>query len=192
MDYRLAPEHVYPAPVEDALAAYRWLLERHAPSRIAIGGDSAGGGLSVAALVAFRDAGLPTPAAAVLLSPFTDLGVDGASIGEREGRDPMLSAGFLRWCANQYCGDQPTNEPGMSPLYADLHGLPPLLIQVGSEEVLYSDAEDLARHAREARVSVDFKPYEGLWHVFQLFAGWLEDADVAVAEIGGFLKRYYV
>ena len=192
VDYRLAPEHVYPAPVKDAVAAYRWLLERHAPTHIALAGDSAGGGLSVAALVAFREAGLPMPAAAALLSPFADLGVDGASVGEREERDPMLSSAFLQWCANRYCGGRPTNDPGMSPLYADLQGLPPLLIQVGSDEVLYSDAEDLAQRAREARVWVEFKPYEGLWHVFQLFAGWLKDADAAVAEIGEFLKRRFV
>ncbi len=188
--YRLAPEDPYPAAVEDAMAAYRWLLDQgNSPDLLAIVGDSAGGGLTVATLVAIRDAGLPMPGAAALISPWVDLTRSGDSVLGRAGRDPMLSPPYLRFCAQAYCADQPSSHPGCSPLFADLRGLPPLLIQVGSEEALYSDSERLAKLANRTQVEVNFKCYQGLWHVFQLFAGWLREADDAVAEIGLFLRQ---
>lgn len=188
--YRLAPENPYPAAVEDAIAAYRWLLDQgNSPHLIAIAGDSAGGGLTVATLVAIRDAGLPMPSAAALLSPWVDLSLSGDSVVSRAGRDPMLSPPYIRFCAQAYCADRPVSHPGCSPLFADLRGLPPLLIQVGSEESIYSDSERLAELARRAQVEVDFMCYQGLCHVFQLFPGWLREANAAVAEIGIFFRQ---
>jgi len=161
----------------------------HPPHLIAIAGDSAGGGLTVATLVAIRDAGLPMPSAAALLSPWVDLSLSGDSVVSRAGRDPMLSSPYIRFCAQAYCADRPVSHPGCSPLFADLRGLPPLLIQVGSEESIYSDSERLVELARRAQVEVDFMCYQGLCHVFQLFPGWLREANAAVAEIGIFFRQ---
>jgi acetyl esterase/lipase len=190
--YRLAPENPYPAALEDAMAAYRWLLEYGiSPRRIGVAGDSAGAGLAVATLVAIRDAGLPMPGAAALLSPLVDLTMSGDSMISRAKHDAMLSPAYIRFCAQAYCAGRPGDHPGCSPLFANLRGLPPLLIQTGSEEILYSDSERLAERARLAQVDVTFVCYQGLGHVFQLFVGWLRESDTAIAEIGTFfLQRW--
>lgn len=187
IDYRLAPEHPFPAAVEDATAAYRWLLAQgHAPEDIVLAGDSAGGGLTVAALVALRDAGTPLPVAAVCFSPWFDLTLSGDSIQTQAAADPVLDAASLSRYARAYAAAAPLEHPLISPLYADLRGLPPLLIQVGTAEILLDDATRLAAAAREAGVAVTLQVWEGLFHVFQM-APFLPETREALANVATFL-----
>jgi monoterpene epsilon-lactone hydrolase len=188
VDYRLAPEHPFPAALEDALAAYRWLLTQGpAPRRIVLAGDSAGGGLALAAAMSIRDQKLPAPAALVLISPWTDLTLSGASHASKAAADPMLRASWLKDSATRYAGMRALTDPLLSPALGDLAGLPPMLIQVGSEEILLSDAERLAHGTTQAGGRAQLRRYEGLWHDFQAHAGMLPEADEALAEIGAFV-----
>jgi acetyl esterase/lipase len=188
-EYRLAPEHSQPAALKDALAVYAALLEEgQDPAQLALVGDSAGGGLALATALAARDAGLPLPGALVLLSPWVDLGLGGPSIATHSRRDPMVKASWLQACAKAYRGVASDRDAACSPLFANLHGLPPMLIQVGTEEILLSDAERLAEKARAAGVRAELQRHDGLWHVFQLHAGMLREADAAVAAIGAFVE----
>ncbi|MEJ5220994.1 MAG: alpha/beta hydrolase [Tepidiforma sp.] len=190
IDYRLAPEHPFPAAVDDAVAAYRWLLGQGLePGRIAIAGDSAGGGLTVATLLALRDAGAPLPACAVVFSPWTDLALEGASMDARDARDPMVHRPGLQQMADWYLAGQDPRQPLASPIHGDLRGLPPLLIQVGTEETLYDDAVRIAVRAVEAGVPVAFEPYPEMFHVFQIF-GMLPEAHTAVKAAGAFIARH--
>lgn len=189
-DYRLAPEHPQPAALNDALEAYTTLLEQgQDPAQLSIVGDSAGAGLTLALAMAIRDAGLPLPASLVLLSPWVDLGLSGDTLASHERRDPMLSTGWLRWAGEAYRGQLAKTDPACSPLFGDLSGLPPMLIQVGSEEILLSDSRRLHQRSRDAGVACDYKEYESLWHVFQLHYGWLPEADGAITEVGEFIRR---
>lgn len=189
-DYRLAPEHPCPAAVEDATQAYRWLLEQGVPAaRIVIAGDSAGGGLAVAATLSLRDAGTPLPAGLIALSPWVDLTGSGESVARVGSADPMLPVSGLHDSAALYLAGRDTADPVASPLYADLAGLPPLCIQGGSDEILYSDAVRLAEQARQAGVTVTHKTFQGFWHVFQLHAGALPAATAAVEEMAEFARQ---
>ncbi len=187
VDYRLAPEHPLPAATDDAMNAYRSLLEQGvSPQNIVIAGDSAGGGLSLATSLNIRAAGLPQPAALVLFSPWVDLGVSGAS-AEQVTDDPLLSVGMLRAAGLDYAGDQDPLQPLASPLFADLRGLPPLLIQATDREILLDDARRLDAKARADGVTTTLEIWPGLFHVWQLFAGKLPEAGQALTAAAKFL-----
>ena len=191
LDYRLAPEHPFPAPVEDAVASYRWLLsEGYDPSRIALAGDSAGGGLTVAALVQIRYLGLPVPAAGVCVSPWVDMEGLGESMETRAEADPMIVREGLLLSAKTYLGGADPRAPLAAPLYADLRGLPPLLIQVGDAEVLLDDSTRLAGVAREAGVKVQMDVWDDMIHVWPLFAPILPEGKQAIAQAGEFIKKH--
>ena len=189
IDYRLAPEHPFPAAVEDSVAAYRWMLAQGLkPSRIAVAGDSAGGGLTVATLVAIRDAKLALPAAGVCLSPWTDLEGLGDSMKSKAAVDPMVQKEGLAEMAAHYLQSKDPRSPLAAPLYADLAGLPPLLIQVGTAETLLDDSTRLAERARKACTKVTLEPWENMIHVFQIFAPMLDEGQQAIDKIGEFVR----
>lgn len=190
LEYRLAPEHPFPAAIDDVLAAWRWLRsDQHLDAgSLAVAGDSAGGGLSVALLLATRDAGEALPAAAVLMSPTVDLTSSGASMSERVDQDPISTPELLAGLASDYLAGTDPKEPLASPLFASLDGLPPLLIQVGTADLLLSDAERLAAAAKNAGVDVRLEIGDGLPHVYQLLLG-TPEAAVATDRIGKFLRE---
>lgn len=191
LDYRLAPEHPFPAPVEDTVAAYRWLLnEGYGPARIAVAGDSAGGGLTVAALVQIRYLGLPIPGAAVCISPWVDMEGLGESMETRAEADPMVGKEGLLLSAKTYLNGSAPRAPLAAPLYADLRGLPPTLIQVGDAEVLLDDSTRLAGVAREAGVDVQLDVWDDMIHVWHLFAPMLPEGKRALAQAGDFIKKH--
>ena len=189
IDYRLAPEHPHPAALEDAVGAYRGLIDTGvSPAVIAVAGESAGAGLTAALMVALKDHGLPQPAAAVLMSPRADLTLSGHSVRGKAAVDPALTRdGLARRAADYLAGADPTGEL-VSPIFADLTGVPPLLIQAGSHEILLDDATRLAARAAAADVAVSLEVTPGVPHVFQGFAGMLDDADRALARAGEFLR----
>jgi acetyl esterase/lipase len=190
VEYRLAPEHPFPAAVEDATAAYRWLLATGvSPSRIAIAGDSAGGGLTVATLVALRDAGDPLPAAGICLSPWVDLEGIGDSMTTKAAVDPFVHQEMIQFLGQQYLGEHSPRTPLAAPLYADLRGLPPLLIQVGTAETLLDDATRLAERARAVGVQVTLDIWEDMIHVWQLFASILPEGQQAIERLGTFMRE---
>lgn len=190
IDYRLAPENPYPAAVEDAETCYDWLIEQgHDPARIVIAGDSAGGGLSLALLLKLRDAGKPLPRCAVLISPWTDLTGSGESVVTRQVAEDMLDGTKLRDAAALYHADTPPDHPLVSPLFAELEGLPPLLIQVGTDEILWDDALRFDKKARESGVDCELQVYDGMPHVFQIAGKFVPEAAQAIQKIGEFVKR---
>ena len=189
LDYRLAPEHPFPAAVDDAVAAYRWLLDQGiAPGHIVIAGDSAGGGLTVATLLALRDVSGPLPAGGVCISPWVDLTCSGASYRTKAEVDPIVTSGPIEEMARAYLGDRDRRTPLASPLFADLRGLPPLLIHVGSDEMLLDDAIQLSERARQAGVTATLEVWDRMIHVWHWFLPMLEEAESAVASIGRFIR----
>ena len=190
-EYRLAPEHPFPAALDDVLAVWRWLRteQRMNAQSLAVVGDSAGGGLTVAMLVATRDAGEELPAAAVLMSPTVDLTSSGASMTERVDQDPISTPALLRQLAADYLAGADPKTPLASPLFASLSGLPPMHIEVGTADLLLSDAQRLAKAASEAGVDVRLEIGEGLPHVYPLMLGTPEAAE-ATERIGAFLRGH--
>jgi acetyl esterase/lipase len=190
VDYRLAPEHPFPAALDDCVAAYRWVLARRVdPARIVVAGDSAGGNLAAALLVRLRDEGVPLPAAAVLLSPATDLAWTGASVVARKAVDPFFAQVAPDAFVADYVGPHDVREPWISPLYADLHGLPPLLVHVGGHEVLLDDSVRFAERAEAAGVQARLVVWPGMMHVFQTFSPFLPEAARANREIAAFIRE---
>ena len=187
--YRLAPEHPFPAGLEDAVAAYRGLLEDHSPQQVVIAGDSAGGGLSMALMLALRERGIPLPAAAVLFSPFVDLASTGESTRTNSERCAMFDRDSFGRAAQYYLGDRDRRAPLASPLYAELQGLPPLLIHVGEDETLLDDSRRLAERAQRAGVKTQIKIWPAVPHVWQLFQRWVPEARSSLREAGMFFAR---
>lgn len=191
IDYRLAPEHPFPAAVEDSTAVYLWLLKQgFDPAKIVVAGDSAGGGLTVATLVALRDEKIPRPAAAVCLSPWVDLEGRGESMTTKAEADPMVQREALIKIANAYLAGTDARTPLAAPLYADLQGLPPMLIQVGTSETLLDDSVRLAERAKGAGVDVTLEPWEDMIHVWHFYASVVPEAQEAVKRIGRFIQEH--
>jgi acetyl esterase/lipase len=189
IDYRLAPEHPFPAAVDDAAAAWRWMLAQGLdPKRIAIAGDSAGGGLTIATLVNLRDHKLGLPGCAVAISPWVDLEGLGASITGRAAQDPMVQKEGLLWMAGMYLAGKDAKTPLAAPLHADLKGLPPILVQVGTAETLLDDATRIAEKLHQAGVDVKLAIWPNMLHVFPLFAPILSEGRDGCLEIGNFIR----
>ena len=189
IDYRLAPEHPFPAALDDCVAAYRWLLQQGIPpQQLAIAGDSAGGNLTLTTMLALRDAHDPLPAVAACLSPGVDFTLSSETSTTPTPNDPVLSPAYIKTSTRDYLGDADPQNPLLSPIFADLHGLPPLLIQVGSDELLLSDAQRITERARAADVEVVLTVWPHMWHVFQLFAPTLPEGRQAINAIGAFIS----
>jgi epsilon-lactone hydrolase len=188
--YRLAPENPFPAALDDACHSYRWLLEQGiAPSRICVVGDSAGGGLALSMVIASRDAGTPLPAAVVAIGPVTDLAKEGASMKERAHLDPIVTYESSLAHARRYVGAQGNlKHPLASPLYADLHGLPPVLILVGTHEALFDDSGRFAAKAADAGVQVQLDVWEEMIHVWPFFADILPEGRQAIEKMGAYIR----
>jgi len=190
VDYRLAPEHPHPAALKDTVSAYRWLLRQGVPPQsIVIGGDSAGGGLTFATLLSLKEKGEPLPAAAFAISPWTDLAVTGKTVATNAEIDPMITLSGLYYMAELYAGEDDLRSPLISPLYADLTGLPPVLIHVGTREMLLSDSIRMADALQKAGVDCTIKQWQDLFHVFQSVVS-LPEARIANEEIAAFIKHH--
>ncbi len=190
-EYRLAPEHRFPAAVDDAVTAYRWLLARGIdPARIVIAGDSAGGGLTIALLVALRDAAVRLPAAAVCISPWVDMTCAGKSYDTLAAADPIVQKARVLEMADLYLASADATHPLASPVFADLTGLPPLFVQVGSDEVLLDDAVALVDRARAAGVVATLEVWPEMIHVWHWFLSFLDEAPAAIDAIGAFVRGH--
>ncbi|MBN1303731.1 MAG: alpha/beta hydrolase [Anaerolineales bacterium] len=191
IEYRKAPEYLFPAAVEDALAAYRWLLSRDIPpQKIVLTGDSCGGGLALALLLKLKETGDPMPAAAVCLSPWTDLTCQGETWNANQKKDLVLDPYHLKASANLYLGDTDPYNPLASPLYGNLEGLPPLLIQVGSDEILLSDSTRFAEQAKAVGVDVTLEVWDQMPHEWHFAADYFPEARQAIEHIGNFVKSH--
>lgn len=190
VQYRLAPENPFPDGLDDCVRVYRWLVRNGtAPQQIGLGGDSAGGGLVAATLLALKRGGDAMPAGGVLLSAWLDLSVNGESYRSRAKVDPLVHMDSVYAAAREYVGTRDAREPLISPIYGDLAGLPPLLIQAGDHEVFLSDSISLAENAARAAVMVELQIWDEMWHVFQAWNAALPEGRAALAEVGAFLNK---
>jgi acetyl esterase/lipase len=188
--YRLAPENPFPAALDDATGAYKWLLGQGVePAKVIIAGDSAGGGLAVATMMSVRDAGQPLPAVGVLMSPWVDMEGSGASMLAKQDVDPTIRKEWLLRCATDYLGDGDRRNPLASPLYGDMRGLPPLLIQVGESETLLDDSVRLADKAKAAGVEVTLDVWDEMTHLWQLMAAMVPEGQHAIDRIGEWVRE---
>jgi monoterpene epsilon-lactone hydrolase len=191
LDYRLVPDTLFPGQLDDARVAYRWLMTRGiSPGHIAVAGDSAGGGLTMALLVSLRDEGLPLPSCAALLSPWADLECTGATYESKASVDPVATKAIATQMGVAYAGTaENLRNPLASPVLASLKGLPPLKIQSGEREVFLDDARTLAQHARDAGVPVEFDEWPGMIHQWHVYASELAEARDAISQLGEFIDR---
>lgn len=191
VEYRLAPEHPFPAAVEDSTAAYRWLLAQgYAPGRIAIAGDSAGGGLTFGTLLSIKQLGLPMPACATPISPWVDMEASGESMTSKAAEDPVVQMPMIQQLAAMVLPQGNVREPLIAPLHADLSGLPPLMIHVGSRETLLDDSMRIAARAAHANVAVQLVVWPGQIHVFQVFCARLDEGVEAIEQLGAFIRGH--
>jgi epsilon-lactone hydrolase len=191
-EYRLAPEHHFPAAIEDAVEVYHWLISQEfQPKNIIFAGDSAGAGLSVVTALVLRDQNEPLPAGIICLSPWVDLTSSGESYVKNQEEDPYLTVEAVKRAARMYAGEERLDHPLISPVFADLTGLPPMFIQSGSDEILQSDAEKLAAKARLCGVNVTLRTWDGMWHVWQISGKFLPEARNAIKEIGSFARNIF-
>ncbi len=191
-EYRLSPESKYPAAIEDVVGIYRTLLTCGVKAEnMVIAGDSAGGGLVVAMLLSLRDAGDPLPAAAILLSPFLDATASGESMQSRASQDPWFHPEDVSLIADYYCEPQQRSDPLVSPVFADVRGLPPMYIQVGDDELLLSDSERFAEKIAAAGGEIDLEIWPEMWHVFQMFVGKMPESGRAIKKIGDFVRSRF-
>ncbi|MZR62011.1 alpha/beta hydrolase [Alcanivorax sp. DP30] len=191
LDYRQPPDWAYPAPIDDAVRAYKALLELgYDPDHIVFAGDSAGGNLSLVTMLRLRELGLPQPSCAVLISPWGDLTCSGDSVATNGDRDPLIPMGALNFVSGSYSREHDPASPLISPVFADYTGLPPILVQVGSTEVLLSDAERVAEQAKRAGVPCQLQVWENMPHVFHALASWIPEAQRALQEIGAFVHDH--
>jgi monoterpene epsilon-lactone hydrolase len=191
IDYRLAPEHPFPAAVDDATNVFRWLIrEKISPEKTVIAGDSAGGGLTLSTVINLRGKGIPLPAAAVCISPWTDLAMTGESLISRAEIDPMVRREGATEMAKVYLNGEDPRTPLASPLYADFSNFPPMLIQVGTAEILMDDSVRLVKKAKEAGVEVTFEPWPDMFHVWHAFADILPEAREAIEVIGKYISHH--
>jgi epsilon-lactone hydrolase len=190
VDYRLAPEHPFPAAIDDAVSAYRWLLQQGVPAKsIVIGGDSAGGGLTFATMVELKNKGVQLPAAVFTISPWVDLAHTGETIVTKADLEPMLTKSGMIYMAKLYADETDVLSPLVSPLYADLSGLPPVLIHVGTSEMLLSDSRRMAEALRDSGVDCIIKEWDDLFHVFHTVVN-IPEARIANEEIATFIKSH--
>ena len=190
IDYSLAPENPFPAALEDVIKVYTWLLEQNKKSnKIIIAGDSAGGGLTLATLIKLRDENMVLPAAAVCLSPWTDLALTGDSVKTKAKEEVMVTKSELQQSVKLYLKEADSKNPLASPLYADLKGLPPLLLQTGTKEIILDDTTRFAKKAIEADVDVTADIWPGMWHVFQIFGNLMPESKKAIEKIGEFIQK---
>lgn len=187
--YRLSPEHPFPAGLDDAVTVYRWLVEKGTPPKcIVIGGDSAGGGLTLATLLKLREDGIDQPAGAVLISPWTDLTSSGDSIRTQAASDPILNPDRIGHIAQWYADGADVTLPLISPLFADLSGLPPLFVQVGSAEILLDDSTRLAQAALDQGLDLELDVWEDMFHVWHYYADWIPEGREAIEKIAQFMS----
>jgi monoterpene epsilon-lactone hydrolase len=192
LNYRLSPEHRFPAALDDAIAAYQWLLDDgRDPSKIAIAGDSAGGNLTLATLLVLKERKIPLPACAIPISPWTDMLLTGETMTTKVDVDPIVRPDDLRKWIEVYAPGMDVRNPLLSPLYGDYEGMPPLLFQVGEREVLVDDSRRLVEKARAVGVEVDYQCWKKQIHVFQIFPHRLTDARVALGACGAFIRRHF-
>jgi len=191
-DYRLAPENPFPAALEDALASYKWLLDNgYSNEKIAIAGESAGGGLTLATCLSVRDSGDPLPSSITCISPWTDLEMTGESVKTLEEIDPMLNLASIQIMASNYIDTNDSRSPFISPIHADFKDFPPMLIHVGSDEMLLDDSKRVSDKAKQDDINVTLRVYDNMWHFFHVFYRLMPEAKAATKEIGDFIQKHY-